>query len=174
MRNKQHATKYNKTKLRFIANNSIISFFIGLLIGIIITLLIILLFNNKGSPKLKLTNKPKILTTQKLNSITKNNSANTTNNYEFFNLLPKMTSSLTKKQYYIQTGTFHKLTEADELKAKLMLQNFESTIESSFINGINWYKVLLGPFPSEEVALTKKQQLISAGFKNVFIKINEN
>ena len=181
--NRPHASRRAKTKSNLLAknNNSFIIFLIGLLVGITITLLIFFLSTNNmnlspKSPNKKLSNNhEKLVIPQNINKNKNNNTKKITsnNNYEFYNLLPKMGSSTTKNQYFIQAGTFHNITEADELKAKLTLQGFETKIETSSIHNNNWYKVLLGPFSSEETATTKKQQLDLAGIKNTFIRINE-
>ncbi len=194
--NRPPATRRNKSKSNLLANNKNTSmiFFIGFLIGIVVTILIIFMLNNiKISPK-KSFKKPlkssKTLTSSNINinsnkAINNNKSSNTTNiptnynanNYEFYNLLPKMGSqiNLTQNQpYFIQAGSFHKIIEADELKAKLTLLGFEAKIENYSIHGNKQYRVLLGPFASEQIAITKKEQLNLAGFKHIFIKTSEN
>jgi|GEM_PF-1655136 len=182
--NRPHASRRNRTKSSLPAknNSSIIIFLTGLLVGIIITLLIIFLSKNNMDISYKLSNKKlsphshnKVLAPHNINKNTNINTKkpNHTNNYEFYNLLPKMGSPTNKNYYYIQAGTFHTVIEADELKAKLTLQGFETNIETSSIQDKVWYKVLLGPFSSEEIAIVKKRQLDLAGFKNTFIRINE-
>jgi cell division protein FtsN len=182
--NRPHASRRTRTKSSLPAknNSSIIIFLTGLLVGIIITLLIIFLSKNNMDISYKLSNKKlsphshnKVLAPHNINKNTNINTKkpNHTNNYEFYNLLPKMGSSTNKNHYYIQAGTFHTVMEADELKAKLTLQGFETNIETSSIQDKVWYKVLLGPFSSEEIAIVKKRQLDLAGFKNTFIRINE-
>ena len=182
---KPHASRRTNTKSKLLTklNNQFLIFFIGMLVGIIITLLIIILSKNNinlfsKSPNKKLTEQYKLIvpntSKNKHNNYNPPKTINSSNNYEFYNLLPKMgTSTTNKNQYSIQAGIFHNLIEADELKAKLTLQGFEITIETSSTQDKNWYKVLLGPFSSEEIATTKKQQLDLAGFKNTFIRTNE-
>lgn len=115
------------------------------------------------------------------------------NNYDFYNLLSNeqksnsatntqpnaqidhsstSTSTTTTSNYLLHLGTFTKLTAADELKAQLILHGFEVNIET--ITSSNQkdpiYKVTLGPFASQSIAIVKKSQLDVAGFKNILIK----
>lgn len=115
------------------------------------------------------------------------------NNYDFYNLLsneqksntPTNTqtnaqinhpstsaSETTTSNYLLHLGTFTKLTAADELKAQLTLHGFEVNIETitSSAQKDPIYKVTLGPFASQSVAIVKKSQLDVAGFKNILIK----
>lgn len=175
------------------------TFIYGILGGIIITMLIIIVFNYvKTNPKL--ANKKLHTTTKSLANNAKNNkkskltSQNPINNYDFYNLLPngqtsnttntttnstinnstinnKMTNS-NKNQYILQIGSFRQIDEADELKAKLALHGFEANIETVIdtTKKDTNYKVTLGPFFSKPNAITKKEQLDLAGFKNTLIK----
>ena len=115
------------------------------------------------------------------------------NNYDFYNLLSNQqksntaintqpnvqidhsatsTSATTTSNYLLHLGTFTQLTAADELKAQLTLHGFEVNIET--ITSSNQkdpiYKVTLGPFASQAIAIGKKSQLDVAGFKNILIK----
>ena len=83
-------------------------------------------------------------------------------------------NKINKYYYYIQTGIFNKIAEADELKAKLTLQGFEAIIEAYPTKLGDRYKVLIGPYASEETATLNKKHLEMNGFKNVFIRINKN
>lgn len=180
--------------------NNVIIFLFGLLVGIIASMLIIMLFNidinilhHKYFNNL---NKKSHLNNQVKHNKINNNTAlknNATNNYEFYNLLPKMHPSpnensanqqenhnkitnnkINKYYYYIQTGIFNKIVEADELKAKLTLQGFEAIIEAYPTKLGDRYKVLIGPYASEETAKINKKHLEMNGFKNVFIRLNKN
>lgn len=115
------------------------------------------------------------------------------NNYDFYNLLSNeqksnattntqpnaqinhpsaSTSATTTSSYLLHLGTFTKLAAADELKAKLILHGFEVNIQTitSSTQKDPIYKVTLGPFASQSIAIVKKSQLDVAGFKNILIK----
>lgn len=123
---------------------------------------------------------------------TLSNQLQSANNYDFYNLLSnekksntstgiksntQINSSPTSTQevtanYYLHLGTFTNLAAADELKAQLILQGFEANIETIKISTQknSTYKVTLGPFASQSIAVVKKSQLDVAGFKNILIK----
>ena len=102
--------------------------------------------------------------------------------FDFYSVLPKTNNSFSKKvtqtpkiqpldlkntisttyQYSIQAGSFKKLSEADALKAELLLNNFEAKIEAVKVNRHQtWYRVIVGPFASKTNAI-KKQHLLEA------------
>ena len=151
-------------------------FLFGLLAGIIITVLIIFILNNIKIPNKAFIKKPNHSNITPSKLINHQQKSNPANNYEFYNLLPKSeppnsnNNLINKKQYYIQVGAFNKLIEADALKAKLTIQGFETTTEISSITSEHRYKVLLGPFTSEEIAKSKQRQVNFAGFKNTIIQ----
>lgn len=119
------------------------------------------------------------------------------NTYEFYNLLPKMQSPTKEKElkvpvvsntaeqsnknnkinkyyYYIQIRIFNKIAEADELKAKLTLQGYETIIEAQPTKLGDRYKLLIGPYSSKSIATVNKTELEHAGFKNIFIRTNKS
>lgn len=119
------------------------------------------------------------------------------NTYEFYNLLPKMQAPAKEKElkesvvsntaeqsnknnkinkyyYYIQIGIFNKITEADELKAKLTLQGYETIIEAHPTKSGDKYKILIGPYLSQSIATVNKIELERTGFKNIFIRTNKS
>ena len=187
---KSQGARRTKNKSSYNNKNSwLTTFLYGLLGGVIITMLIIITFNyGKITPKLpnkKLHSFSKsfLKNTKENNQKPKLTTNNTVNNYDFYNLLPNTPVSSTTdvtinnkptnpSQYFLQIGTFRKIEEADELKAKLALHGFEANIETvTLINKNINYKVLLGPFASQSIVTEKKEQVDLAGFKNTTIKI---
>ena len=63
------------------------------------------------------------------------------------------------KEYIMQCGSFRTDERAQELKAKLALQGFESRIIAS--DGVNgrWYRVVLGPYLSKRNAEKDRHQM---------------
>jgi cell division protein FtsN len=108
-----------------------------------------------------------------------------TQNFEFYNLLPGMEVDLPESSstpppttpsktapppplpspqknfvYYIQVGSFRNLPEADQLKARLILQGFQPTIQRIPIKiNLTVFRVVLGPFNKELRAQQQKKQL---------------
>lgn len=73
-------------------------------------------------------------------------------------------------QYILQAGIFQELNLADELKAKLTLQGFNTRIQKvQTQEGQTWFRVTLGPFPSESNALQQKQRLEAQKIHGILI-----
>lgn len=190
-------------KFNLLANN-IMTFLLGVLTGIVITLLFIFIFNQNTINYKSLTTLNKSKQHNKNSEINNNikpdvklkhktSQPNDSNTYEFYNLLPKMqpnakeiitnnqveqtnktNNKINKYYYYIQLGIFNKIAEADELKAKLTLQGYETIIEAHPTKLGDRYKILIGPYSSQSIATVNKTELERAGFKNIFIRTNKD
>jgi len=88
--------------------------------------------------------------------------------FDFYNLLPEMEVFIPEQEiaaereknsngeqvvYDLQVGSFRQFEDADRLRAKLALMNFESHIQRITINGNynreqTWFRVRVGPFKS--------------------------
>lgn len=64
-----------------------------------------------------------------------------------------------KINYIVQAGLFRSLRKADELKARLILQGFNTHIQKIGAPDGAWFRVTLGPFNSETTALKQKKRL---------------
>lgn len=61
--------------------------------------------------------------------------------------------SVHKKHYILQTGSFKHQTEADRLRARLILHGYNPTIQSVTLkDNQTWHRVLIGPFNTSEGA----------------------
>lgn len=67
------------------------------------------------------------------------------------------------KQYIMQCGSFRTVERANELKAKLAFQGFESRIIIS--NEGRWHRVVLGPYQKKRLAEKHRSQLRSADIR---------
>ncbi len=63
------------------------------------------------------------------------------------------------KQYALQLAAFRHYEDADELKAKLVLQGYTTSIHSASVNGSTWYRLWVGPYASEKAAKTAQTNL---------------
>lgn len=164
-------------------------FLYGIICGIIITIISIMLLTNivNKKSKVKHNNSHFINSTVKKQAINsspnssfiaatnRHNNNNNNNNYEFYNLL---TSSKKKNQdhqnpakYILEVGTFNKISDADELKAKLALLGFESKIQIiNSKNQLKSFKVNVGPFDSQTTTIFQKNKLSKYGIQNVLMK----
>ncbi len=78
--------------------------------------------------------------------------------FEFYTILPEMEIIVPGKEiknpvrparpgtYFLQTGSFKNMPDADALKARLALLGMEAKIEPVTVEGDTWYRVRLGPF----------------------------
>ncbi|MGQ3888059.1 SPOR domain-containing protein [Legionella sp. CNM-1927-20] len=66
----------------------------------------------------------------------------------------------TKEAFLIQIAAFNRRQDAEHLKASLVLRGFDVTISPILKNNVNWYRVVVGPFPSRAEA--EKAQLAVA------------
>lgn len=111
--------------------------------------------------------------------------------FEFYNLLPGMEVEIAEKpnkekasptvqaskekpkqnpKYLVQAGIFQDLAAADALKARLALQGFSAHIQKvQTQEGFTWFRVTLGPFASESLALNQKKQLSSQKISGILI-----
>lgn len=97
------------------------------------------------------------------------------NNYEFYNLTNNYNNSIQEKEnsskYILEVGEFNKVSDADELKARLALIGFEAKIETiTSKNQLKIFKVSIGPFNSQSSAIFQKNKLYKLGIQKVLIK----
>lgn len=76
----------------------------------------------------------------------------------------------TNAHYIVQAGIFQDLKAADALKATLTLQGFAPIIQTVQTNeGKTWFRVTLGPFPVESLALHQKKRLETYQVRGILI-----
>ncbi len=54
--------------------------------------------------------------------------------------------------YALQLAAFRNYQDADELKAKLILQGYPTTISNATVNGTVWYRLSIGPYTTPKDA----------------------
>ncbi|WP_283789108.1 SPOR domain-containing protein [Bermanella sp. WJH001] len=108
-------------------------------------------------------------------------------NYEFFEILenkqitveevpeykstPKGTDKDGNKiEYRLKAGSFTSQERADRLKAQLILNGFNTQIESADVNGKTWLRVFTGPFANRSQMNKAQDQLINMGIQSVEIQ----
>ncbi len=68
--------------------------------------------------------------------------------------------------YSMQAASFLVASDANQLRAKLLLQDLPATVNSSLVEGRTWYRVLVGPFEqkvqAERVMTQLRNQNLSA------------
>ncbi len=73
-------------------------------------------------------------------------------------------------QYFLQAGSFRKQTDADKVRAQIILLGQAVKVESGTVKEETWYRVLVGPFSNREQLTVAQKQLGGAGFNNLLLQ----
>ena len=72
--------------------------------------------------------------------------------------------------YVLQVASFRNMTEADGLKAKLLLLGFEPVVQSVAINSDeNWFRVRIGPYTDRDSLEAARIRLRADGYDNPLV-----
>jgi cell division protein FtsN len=78
---------------------------------------------------------------------------------ELDNNKKEMTKLNNLHNYLIQVASFKKFTDADRLRASLILQGYQAKLSKFQNNATTWYRVEIGPFKSLQQAKQKQSLL---------------
>ena len=107
---------------------------------------------------------------------------------DFYTILPKTESAVTEKEivqtntkadsqtskesYFLQMGSFKTEADADNLKAKLALQGFESIVQTATIpDQGTWHRVRVGPLKNIDSINKVRADLLDNSFSADLIKV---
>jgi len=65
----------------------------------------------------------------------------------------------------IQVGSFRRQADAEALKAQLAFLGLVANIRRAAVEGVQWHRVVLGPYPGSRAAEVVRRQLLEHGFK---------
>ena len=72
--------------------------------------------------------------------------------------------------YVLQVASFRSMTEADGLKAKLLLLGFEPVVQSVAVNSDeNWYRVRIGPYTDRDSLEAARIRLRADGYDSPLV-----
>lgn len=168
---------------------------IGILVGIGIALLVIMFLKGGDSP----FNENTAIPTQNPNkyddlgkaseSDSDKPSVDDKTRFDFYTILPgkekqlsseeinapKESAAVTQNVYYLQVGAFQTTDEADNMKAKLALQGFETVVQTASIpdKGV-WHRVRVGPMSDLDTINKTKTELAQGGFNADLIKMDSS
>lgn len=78
-------------------------------------------------------------------------------------------------EFILQTGSFRARGDADSLRARLLLLNLKATVESAGTKpGEVWYRVMVGPFTSQETLARARTALQQNGVDSILVKRKQN
>ncbi len=99
--------------------------------------------------------------------------------FDFFTLLPETTLEIEAPsnsdqtiyfEYYLQAGSFKRLTDAESRRAELGLLGYESHISEITHNGNQWHRVQIGPIDTRSKLAATRGQLLESGYDTLVIK----
>lgn len=76
-------------------------------------------------------------------------------------------------RYIVQVSAVNKMNDADELKAALTLEGFDARIEPIQKNNTTWYRIVIGPFNSEQQASNQQKLLAKQNISGSLIKLEQ-
>jgi cell division protein FtsN len=114
--------------------------------------------------------------------------------FEFYNMLPKdqvttteanppiqvapiapskpVTPVLTTGTYIVQVASVRAMTDAEALRAKLMLSGFDASIQKTVAQGVTWYRVNIGPVATKDDAVNVQTNLRKNNIDSLVKKVS--
>ncbi|VVN38716.1 Cell division protein FtsN [Pseudomonas fluorescens] len=87
---------------------------------------------------------------------------------------PPVAKAAPVTKFFLQAGSFRKETDADKVRAQIILLGQAVAVESGTVKDETWYRVLVGPFSNREQLTTAQKQLAGAGFSNLLLQQRQN
>jgi cell division protein FtsN len=75
--------------------------------------------------------------------------------------------------YYLQVGAYKTQSDAEQQRARLGFQGFESKVTQRDAGGVTYYRVRVGPFAKFEEMNTARQRLSDAGVDTAVIRFSK-
>lgn len=73
-------------------------------------------------------------------------------------------------QFFLQAGSFRKESDADRVRAQIILLGQAVAVESGTVKDETWYRVLVGPFSNRGQLTVAQKQLAGSGFNNLLLQ----
>ncbi|GAB1261715.1 SPOR domain-containing protein [Aurantivibrio plasticivorans] len=73
-------------------------------------------------------------------------------------------------EYMLQAGSFRNAADADRLRAQLILQNLNATVEKKLVRDQPWHRVMVGPFKTRAQASKARGTLASMDIDSIMSK----
>jgi len=73
-------------------------------------------------------------------------------------------------QFFLQAGSFRKQSDADKVRAQIILLGQNVQVESGTVRDETWYRVLVGPFSNRAQLTAAQKQLAGSGFGNLLLQ----
>lgn len=73
-------------------------------------------------------------------------------------------------KFFLQAGSFRKQSDADKVRAQIILLGQAVQVESGTVKDETWYRVLVGPYSNREQLTIAQKQLAGSGFSNLLLQ----
>lgn len=83
------------------------------------------------------------------------------------------TADVGKASYLLQVGAYKSIADAERQKANLAMNGFESAVSEREINGIQLFRVRMGPYRSMEELERMRSKMQDAGISASVIRVQE-
>ncbi len=84
---------------------------------------------------------------------------------------PEASKPQVATRFYLQAGSFRQRSEADRVRAQILLMGLDVQLESAKLNsGETWYRVQVGPFQDRNSLTQAQQTLTGNGFDNLLLQ----
>jgi cell division protein FtsN len=93
------------------------------------------------------------------------------NNITSTHIPPPNNSTSANNKYLLQVAAVKAFTDADKLKAQLILQGFDVSIQKIKIGDTVWHRVNVGPFNTLGLAQTNQANLRKLNINSILLKI---
>ena len=75
--------------------------------------------------------------------------------------------------YFLQVGAYKTAADAEQQRARLAFQGFESKVTQRDAGGVTYYRVRIGPFSKFEDMNASRQRLSDAGVDTAVIRFTK-
>ena len=75
--------------------------------------------------------------------------------------------------YFLQVGAYKTSSDAEQQRARLAFQGFESKVSQRDAGGVTYYRVRIGPFGKFDEMNSTRQRLSDAGIDTAVIRFSK-
>lgn len=83
---------------------------------------------------------------------------------------PPLVAKAPATQFFLQAGSFRKKSEAEKVRAQIILLGQDVRVENVTVREEDWYRVLVGPFANREQLGQAQKTLSASGYNNLLLQ----
>lgn len=73
-------------------------------------------------------------------------------------------------QFFLQAGSFRKKTEAEKVRAQIILLGQDVRVENVTVRDEDWYRVMVGPYANRDQLAQAQKALAASGYSNLLLQ----